>query len=135
MLRRNKYNVSPAEARTFMARCYDSKAECLYAKRLYAMRSEGLIRDYVEQPSTWLGIPENKYRADFLVIPNTKRVPYYIDVKGVETPQFKKTKKLWAKYAYLDLVVVKLINGKKFEVSEVIPGGADPKCEDAQDKK
>lgn len=117
---RNKYRVASPEDRQFMGRTYASKAEMLYAVELYRMRDAGLIIDYVEQPRTWLGVPENKYVPDFLVIPRDS-VPYYVDVKGIETAAFKKNKRLWAAYGYLQLYLVKR-KGKGFEVYEIVEG-------------
>jgi len=115
---RNKYKVSPAAERTFNGRTYDSKAECLYAQQLDLMLQSGDVLDVVEQPRVTLGVPENVYRPDFLIIPDGE-LPYYVDVKGMETPKFKKDKKLWKAYGRLDLYIVKQ-SGKRFKTTEVI---------------
>ena len=117
---RNKYKVSPPSERRFNGRTYGSKAEMRYAEQLYVLRDNGHIIEFVEQPRLWLGVPENIYVPDFLVIP-AEDDPYYVDVKGVETAKFKRDKKLWAAYGRLHLLVVKA-SGKKFEVAEVIRG-------------
>lgn len=103
---RNKYHVAPADERRFNGRTYHSKAEMQYAKKLDAYLRAGLILDYIEQPRVWLGVPENTYVPDFLVIP-ADETPYYVDVKGVETAKFRKDKKLWAAYGRLELRIVK----------------------------
>ena len=93
----HKYKVSPPNERRHNGRTYASKAEMFYAINLYFQLDNGIILDFVEQPRLWLGMPDCKFVPDFLVIPIDER-PYYVDVKGVETAQFKKNKKLWAKY-------------------------------------
>ena len=103
---RNKYRVSPAAQRTWNGRTYDSKAEMKYAQLLDVLHRSGEVVEWIEQPKTWLGIPENIYRPDFLVIPHDA-MPYYVDVKGKETPAFKKNVRLWKKYGRLRLHVVK----------------------------
>jgi hypothetical protein len=118
---RNKYKVSPADQRRFNGRTYGSKAEMGYAKILFSQRLSGEVVDYVEQPRLWLGVPENIYVPDFLVI-LADGSQHYVDVKGVETQKFKRDKKLWRSYAYLELHIVKA-SGKNFKTTEVIEGG------------
>lgn len=115
---RNKYRVSPAEERRWNGRTYDSKAEMHYAQSLDLLIRAGEISAVVEQPRVTLGVPENEYRPDFLVIPRDER-PYFVDVKGMETPAFKKNKRLWSAYGRLPLVVVKR-KGKGWQVTEKI---------------
>lgn len=119
---RNKYKVSPPEQRRHNGKTYASKAECMYAINLYFQLDHGIILDFIEQPRVWLGVPENKYVPDFLVIPVDER-PYYVDVKGVETAAFKKNKKLWAAYGTLDLHIVKR-QGNTFNTTEIIDGNS-----------
>ncbi len=119
-MRRNKFRVAPADQRKFLGKTYPSKAEMLYAVELQQMLDAGLIIEYVEQPKLWLGVPENKYIPDFLVIPRDG-IPYYVDVKGIETAVFKKNKRLWRSYGRLQLFLVKR-KSTKFEVYEVVEG-------------
>lgn len=114
---RNKYNVSKPEARTFRGKCYDSKAEMVYATYMAECLACGEVIEVIEQPRLWLGVPENVYVPDFLVI--APHESYCVDVKGVETPQFKKVKKLWAAYGRLPLKIVTL-KGSTFHVNEII---------------
>ncbi len=116
---RNKYRVAPPAERTFNGRCYDSKAEARYARQLALRRQAGDIITYVEQPRVELGLRENVYRPDFLVIPHGD-VPYYVDVKGTETTAFRKNKRLWARYGDLELRIVKS-KRDGFETVEVVP--------------
>ena len=118
---RNKYRVAPKEDRTWNGRVYASKGEMLYAQRLDLLRSAGEVIEFIEQPRVALGVPENKYVPDFFVVP-VKGLPYYVDVKGMETSKFKRDKKLWASYGYVELVIVKRY-GKGFKVTEKIEGG------------
>ncbi len=120
--RHSKYNVSPPEERRFYGRTYASKAECEYAQSLFKMREDGLIADFMEQPTCRLGVAENVYRPDFLILPSEpKSQPFFIDVKGHETASFKRNKKLWASHGWLDLCVVKKFGGK-FITTEVVHG-------------
>ncbi len=120
-MKHNKYNVSSPERRTWDGKVYPSMAEMMYARDVvcFARVTDNLL-DYIEQPRISLGVRENVYVPDFLLIPHPHvELPYYVDVKGVETPAFKKVKKLWARYGRLDLHIVKLV-GKKFKTSEII---------------
>ena len=123
MTKKNKYNVSPPEDRRYNGRTYASKAEMRYAMLLYQLRDNGDIIDFVEQPRLWLGVPENKYVPDFLVIPESSIsvYPHYVDVKGFYTPAFKRVVKLWKAYGILDLVVIKPTK-TSFKTAEVIDG-------------
>lgn len=122
---RNKYGVSSPERRRWNGRTYASLAEMRYAQLLHHRLGVDIV-EIVEQPSLWLGVPENTYRPDFLVIPchdSTPYMPHYVDVKGQETTAFKRIKKLWASYGRLDLHIV-AANGQRFQTVEVIEGGA-----------
>lgn len=116
---RNKYRVSPPDQRRWNGRTYASKAEMRRAQELHGLKDAGVYLEVVDQPSLWLGVPENTYRPDFLVIAPGEA--YYEDVKGAETTAFKRIKKLWASYGRLPLRIVKA-KGKRFETVEVIPG-------------
>ena len=70
MRKQNKYNVSPKDERTYLGRTFGSKAERRYCEQLEMMWEAGVIFDYICQPAVWLGVPENKYKPDFLVVPD-----------------------------------------------------------------
>lgn len=118
---RSKYKVAPAEDRQYLGRTFGSKAEMEYCKHLETEVSMREIQGYICQPRFWLGVPENVYIPDFLVIEwaYLQKAPYAVDVKGVETAKFKRDKKLWAKYGWVDLHIVKK-QGAKFKTVEVI---------------
>jgi len=99
---------------------YDSKAEAGRAYVLDELVRALVIRYYVRQPKFLLGCVENVYRPDFHVIAKNGDT-WVEDVKGMETPKFKRDKKLWAAYGPCPLHVVK---GKRVEV---VQGGRDPK--------
>jgi hypothetical protein len=101
----------------FQGRTYASKAERLYAEILWNRLRAGTIQVLIEQPTLWLGVPENVYRPDFFVLENGHA--YFIDVKGVETQAFRKVLKLWASYGQCPLHVVKR-SGMKFVTDRVV---------------
>lgn len=118
----HKFNVAHASERKHNGRVYDSKAEMRYAMHLEDEQKYGRILGFAEQPRVQLG-PDTVYRPDFVVI-FEGRLPHpesrFVDVKGAETPEFTKIKKLWFKYMLVPLYVVRWKRGK-FETSEVIP--------------
>lgn len=118
---KSKYRVAPPEARRAFGKTYASKAEKEYAEWLYGLRNAGVHRLVLEQTTLWLGVPENVYRPDFFVIDGDGSA-YFVDVKGVETQQFRKVKRLWAAYGPAALHVVKR-KGRGFVTAEVIEGG------------
>ena len=105
--KRHKYNVAAPDKRTFKGVTYDSRAEMEYAAMLDLEHRNGDVVAWSRQPSFLLG--DTRYRADFLVTYHTE--PVVIDVKGVETPAFRKVKKLWKQYGQLVLAVVHTSKG------------------------
>ena len=89
---------------------YDSKAEAAYAETLDLMLRASTIRGWIRQPTFSLGVPENKYRPDFLVFDGDGTV-YAVDVKGVETRKFLHDAKLWSRYGPCPLHVVGVKRG------------------------
>lgn len=118
-MRKNKYNVSPPAERTWKLRTYASKAEMEYASWLWVLVVDGQITFIREQPRIELGLPENIYVPDFAVWYVGEDKPMFIDVKGMETPAFRRAKKLWAKYGPGRLRIIKR-RGKKFVCTEEI---------------
>jgi predicted nuclease of restriction endonuclease-like RecB superfamily len=110
--KRNKFGVAPKAQRTVGTRTYASKAEMTHAKKLAA---DPTITEVVEQPRVPLG-EDTVYKPDFLVIRLLAGEAFYVDVKGMETPEFKRNKKLWKRYGRLPLHIVK--NGKVVEIVE-----------------
>ena len=116
----NKYNTSPPDERRYLGRTFGSKAEMRYCQMLERMVSEEIILDYVCQPRIWLGVPENVYVPDFLVVPVDQR-PHYVDVKGMETSKFRRDKKLWEQYGRLLLYIVRETSPGKFKTMDILP--------------
>lgn len=113
----NKFRATPT---VYNGVRYSSKAEAAYAEQLDLLVREGAIRWWLGQPKFYLGDTANEYRPDFLVVPPSERgVPYTVDVKGVETPKFKRDAKLWKEYGPCPLHVVKR-KGTKFVTDRVI---------------
>jgi Protein of unknown function (DUF1064) len=134
-MHRPKYKAVPVVYDGFR---YASKAEAAYACWLDGEQAKGKISWYLRQPRFSLGCPENAYVADFLVVYSGCVV--IDDVKGTETPKFKRDRKLWAKYGPTTLRVVKpVLDYARLDVHglpfvrrvelESIPGGAtrDPR--------
>lgn len=101
---------------------YASRAEARRARELDLLLKAGKILDWIGQPTCRLGVPENVYRPDFLVIAGLEAIGFrdtlgglmreagalrawYEDVKGHETQKFKRDCKLWAAYGRLPLHV------------------------------
>lgn len=113
----HKFNVAPSESRKARGKVYASKAEMLYANHLLTLG----YTEIIEQPKIRLG-EDTEYRPDFLILNLGKGEAWYVDVKGVETNDFKRIKKLWVKYGRLPLHVVQKKRGK-FVTTEVIEHG------------
>jgi hypothetical protein len=107
--RPNKYRAVKEE---YGGCVYDSKAEASRAKVLDTLKAMGQIRGWVRQVTFVLGVPENRYRVDFVVFGITET--WAEDVKGVSTAKFKRDIKLWRAYAPISLRIIR--NGKVAEV-------------------
>ena len=114
---KNKYGAKKTE---YGGATYDSKTEAAHARRLDLLKQAGQIRWWLRQVPVMIGEPgvDKPYRVDFVVCEADGSV-HAEEVKGVETPQFKRQKRQWAKRGPFPLHV---ISGKKVEVIE--PGDA-----------
>ena len=99
---RSKYRNIRTE---YAGRMYDSKAEASRAMLLDAGVRSGEILWWLPQVKFTLGVPENVYRADFLVV--ALAGVHAEDVKGVETPKFRKDRRLWMAYGPCPLWIIK----------------------------
>lgn len=101
---------------------YDSQLEASYACELDVEQQQGRIRWVLRQVAIPLG-PDFRTRVDFVVGERLCEYDYLAkvtahEVKGVETREFAKVRKLWPKYGPFDLIVIKrgeveIIEGKK----------------------
>lgn len=112
----NKYMAKPTE---YGGARYDSKVEAKHAAHLDSLKLFGEVRWWLRQVPVMIGEPgvDKPYRVDFVVCEADGSV-HADEIKGMETPQFKRQKKQWAKRGPFPLHVIK---GKKVEVIE--PGG------------
>lgn len=104
---------------------YASKAEATRAAELDLMVRQGIILSWTPQPRFTLGCPENAYVADFSVFYPGPRM-FVEDCKGMETPKFKRDKKLWKAYGKFPLRILKR-KGNCWTVETIDPetkGGA-----------
>lgn len=111
--KRNKYWAQRTEYDGVM---YDSKAEAAHAAELNA---NPFVKWWLRQVWVPLG-PDFGTRIDFLVALYAGKVVKVVgeEVKGVETAQFRKVRKLWPKYGPFLLHIVKkgiveVIEGKQ----------------------
>ena len=139
-MRYNKYRVAPVEERTFRGVVYHSKAEAIRAQQLYMTPDLTVVR----QVEYTLGCPENRFVVDFFIMltecPWLNRVGadgkvehidvpngYVEEVKGMETPDFKRCKKLWRKYGPVPMVVLKAKKNGLWDREFIVPGEEAPK--------
>jgi hypothetical protein len=91
---------------------YPSKAQARRAEELDLEMKAGSVAWWIGEPVFRLGVSENVYRADFLVVwPLEKTVfagfgIHVEDVKGKETQKFQRDKKLWARYGPCQLHIL-----------------------------
>lgn len=125
----NKYRAKRQPALFPGGRSYDSTAERDYRQYLDLLVKAGLVRDIMEQPRVFLSRAEIPYKPDFVfdeVDSHTGLLVQgrvYVDVKGVETSEFRIKVKLWAVYGPSVLRIVKR-GGKRQPwtvVREIIP--------------
>lgn len=119
--RANKFGVSAKDKRTVDGIVFASKIEAERYKELVQLVQMGAIVGFERQITFALGVPENKYRVDFLVFHGYGEV-WAEDTKGMTRPADLKNFKLWERYAPCDLRVMKrkkiewqtqIVRGKK----------------------
>ena len=113
--RLHKYRAAPTD---YGGVRYDSKAEAEYAMTLDLLLRAREIKDWDRQVKIPLG-DDDSLRVDFVV--TEWHDVYAVDVKGVETADFKRKAKLWKKYGTMDLLVMKRKGGKWLPTR--VPGG------------
>ena len=117
----NKYRARKTEYKGVL---YDSKAEADYAAELDALKFKGEVAWWLRQVKIPLGL-DFSTRVDFLVaiknhsMDSTVLHVYAVEVKGVETREFAKIRKLWTKYSPFDLHINKRGN------TEVLRGAGE----------
>jgi len=107
-----------AQRTEYGGRVYDSRAEAEYAAQLDMMKAASEIAWWLPQVPIPLG-PDFKTRVDFLVAKLTTVICFgglashwalvieAHEVKGKETREFAKVRKLWTKYGEFPLHVIK----------------------------
>ncbi len=85
---------------------YDSKAEVFRAQQLDLMLDARHIRGWERQVKFELGVPENVYRADF-VVEDKDGISHAEDVKGYMTSKFRRDLRLWRSYGPMPLWILK----------------------------
>lgn len=108
-VRRHKYG---AERRTFASchlgtRTYPSLAQRDRAAELHLLVDAGDIFAVIPEVKMPLG-EDFATTVDFLVIGDDRQYDIWVEeVKGVETREFRKVRKLWPKYAWCPMVIMK----------------------------
>lgn len=107
----NKYGAKKTEYRGVV---YDSKAEAKHAEGLDVLKRVGEVSWWLRQTPVMIGEPgvDKPYRVDFVVCYRGGAVVAE-EIKGVETPQFKRQKKQWRLRGPFPLHVLR---GKHVEV-------------------
>ena len=118
--RRSKYGVAPKDKRTWCGVTYASKLEMRRLIELHDRVARGNLLAVIEQPRFRLGTPEAVYVADALVVP-CNGCPWVEDIKGRETPKFKKDVELWKRWGPLTLYIVTWSKGEWHY--EIVHGG------------
>lgn len=94
---KGKANKHRAQPTVYGGVRYASKREAEYAAMLDRAQGKGSIRFWIGQPRFRLGVAENVYVADFLVV-QIDAGAYAVDVKGRDTPKFRRDRKLWERF-------------------------------------
>lgn len=110
--KRSKYRAVRTEYNGVM---YDSRFEAARAAELDALQANGVIRWWLAKPKFRLGLAENIYVADALVIDHLGE--WAEDTKGVDTPKFLRDVKLWRRFGPCELHIVRRSG------ATIIPGG------------
>lgn len=97
----SKYGVAKKEDRTYKGVVYHSKMEAAYAETL---DTDPCILWWLRQVKVDLG-PDTRWNMDFLVCDRTDGV-FGAEVKGAETREWKRVRKLIEKYIKFPVLIV-----------------------------
>tara|TARA_R100001143_G_C3236212_1_gene76988 strand:- start:115 stop:498 length:384 start_codon:yes stop_codon:yes gene_type:complete len=100
--KRNKYNAKPTKYRGWR---FDSKFEAEYAKDLDGLIERQVVLWWLRQVPFDL-TEDDRYKVDFLVCYADGTLEA-VEIKGVETTAFRRTRRLWLKYGPIPLQIVK----------------------------
>lgn len=120
--RRNKFGVSDPSKRRAFGRTYGSMLEMEFAGHLRLLCVTGDVVLFIEQPRRTWNDGDNIYIPDFFVLYADSRGALFIDTKGMQTPKFKRDKRLWSKHERLDLQLIGRHGRNGFGVLETIKG-------------
>lgn len=112
-----QFKAKPA---TYNGLRYSTKTEADFAVYLDLLIRCGSVKWWIRQPRFHLGVPENVYVADFLVVPTAGDV-YVVDVKGFQTPKFKRDVKLWHAYGPCELRIAQKRGSGDWQTTSVRP--------------
>jgi hypothetical protein len=129
--KRGRIQVADKSRRTFNDKVYDSRLEMERSYQLWLMKSHRQVGGYFEQVKMPLG--DITYTVDFLVfaakgpdsLASSLRPAWCEDVKGHETERFKLVRRLWPKYGFLPLIVLKGKPGN-WKRETIFPKGMAP---------
>lgn len=110
--RRNKYNAKRSMG-------FDSQAERGYDDVLSLLKRSGQIKDYIHHPPAVKIVGSVKWRVDFKVIQNDDS-GYYVEVKGMETSDYKLKLLLWKDHKPAPLFVVKKYGELRYRVIDEV---------------
>lgn len=108
MTRPHKYGVAPKPERTYEGIAYHSKAEAIRAFELDLLLRGGVIAKWIRQVRIELGEDFHTvvdFEVDYIV--DGAVVTGFEEIKGFETPDFKRIRKLWKKYGPAKLIILK----------------------------
>lgn len=109
----------------YRGRLYASKVERLYAEYLDDLVRTGVVHWWLRQVPIDLG-EDDTYRVDFVTMDDNVIA---IDVKGHETAEFRRHKRLWRKYGPFPLWIIRRTSSGAWTTSEIIervsPNGDD----------
>lgn len=115
---KHKYGIAPPDERIYDDVLYDSKLEVKRAIELDLLLRSGAITGWQRQVRFELG-PDFATVVDFVV--TNAKTTWVEEVKGFETPDFKRIKKLWRRYGPIPLLVYTYDpkKGTKWKIQEI----------------
>lgn len=121
---------APKEKRVYENVLYDSQSEALYAAYLDELVRAGDASAWFRQVPFSLGCPENRYRADFVIVRSIIRDNrpaveiVVVDIKGCDTRESRRAYRLWSRYGPYALQVVRRTAHGFRVVKTITPDGA-----------
>ncbi len=124
MKKRNRYHrrnlIASQKSKSPNGTVYDSAFEAYIGKLLFLKKSAGEFREVIHHHSTVEFCCGIKYKPDFFIIDNSG-CKYYIEAKGLLTPEFRLKLRMYKNCPTSDLIALFVVQSIGYDYRRKVP--------------